>query len=432
MVLSDQELYGAKFDPKEDQNQWINSPLRTALNSRTVTTFNGDGSVQTWGSFGGDVFTTAEYSTILETTHKQQGSSDGKDTVTTEKVYLLGYDEVQNSDYGFSDDNKRKTSPTLLGLKAKMYGNKSLIGHEDGACWWLRSPNKHKYLIFFVNYEVWRVYLSGALQTTSNINNNGVRPAFDMNQGSVLFATAAQGGKTSVKVGDGVALPNYTGREYKLTLLDTNIETPAVSVTQRKWRGVESLVEDAGYGGTIDLTQPVKFGYADVTVNYTSTAIQEGKADYVSAIVADRLVDYNYVNYGKISSAASGKDKSLLLTNLSKGTYSLYLFAERIGTDEAGKTADSRGIEYTDYASALVNMGKIQVDGTIKNKDTLSNSYKSSKLAIILGNSFNLSFENGGYDTKITTDTTGATIKSGADGTTISGGMTVNGALETI
>ena len=79
--------------------------------------------------------------------------------------------------------------------------------------WWLRSPGAK-------DLDVASVDGSGNIDHDGiDISNIwGVRPAFNLNSDSVLFASAAVGGKP-----DGFkAVPEYTGNEWKLTLHDSD------------------------------------------------------------------------------------------------------------------------------------------------------------------------------------------------------------------
>ena len=79
--------------------------------------------------------------------------------------------------------------------------------------WWLRSPGAK-------NRDV------ASVDGFANIDHDGidisniwgVRPAFKLNLNSVLFASAAVGGKPD---GGLTPIPEYSGNEWKLTLLDS-------------------------------------------------------------------------------------------------------------------------------------------------------------------------------------------------------------------
>ena len=82
--------------------------------------------------------------------------------------------------------------------------------------WWLRSPGSDKYHLAVVRSEG-SVQYSGYSVLIFN-NYRTVRPAFNLNMNSVLFASAAVGGKPD---GGLTPIPEYSGNEWKLTLLDS-------------------------------------------------------------------------------------------------------------------------------------------------------------------------------------------------------------------
>ena len=88
--------------------------------------------------------------------------------------------------------------------------------HPDWASsyWWLRSPgNRDKYLACVRGYG--DVSHDGYLF----YSEHGVRPAFNLNLNSVLFTSAAVGGKPD---GGSTPISEYSGNEWKLTLLDNS------------------------------------------------------------------------------------------------------------------------------------------------------------------------------------------------------------------
>ena len=80
--------------------------------------------------------------------------------------------------------------------------------------WWLRSPGNHNIGAAFVRADGEPSTLVEAAAPSY-----GVRPAFNLNLGSVLFTSAAVDGKPD---GGLTAVPKYSGNEWKLTLLDNS------------------------------------------------------------------------------------------------------------------------------------------------------------------------------------------------------------------
>ena len=92
--------------------------------------------------------------------------------------------------------------------------------------WWLRSPGSETYYVAIVSSDG-SVQYSGVTIRKYN-NHRTVRPAFNLNLNSVLFASAAVGGKPD---GGLTEVPEYTGNEWKLTLKDSNRSDFAVTST---------------------------------------------------------------------------------------------------------------------------------------------------------------------------------------------------------
>ena len=78
--------------------------------------------------------------------------------------------------------------------------------------WWLRSPFANR-----TNYAG-AVNFNGFVLTTSVDRDRAARPAFNLDLNSVLFTSAAVGGKPD---GGLQAIQDYTGNEWKLTLEDS-------------------------------------------------------------------------------------------------------------------------------------------------------------------------------------------------------------------
>ena len=122
--------------------------------------------------------------------------------------------------------------------------------------WWLRSPGSDKYHLAVVSSDG-SVQYSGHTILIFN-NHRTVRPAFKLNMNSVLFASAAVGGKPD---GGLTPIPEYSGNEWKLTLLDSRRN---FAVTEKT---VSAAPDDT------------------VTLNYKGATT--GKNEYISVILAD-------------------------------------------------------------------------------------------------------------------------------------------------
>lgn len=187
--------------------------------------------------------------------------------------------------------------------------------------WWLRSPGSHAYYVAVVNPDG-SVHYSG--YTIRIYRTRGVRPAFNLNSSSVLFASAAVGGKP-----DGFkAVPEYTGNEWKLTIKDSSRKIYA-SAAKTNLKAGESLSVE--YFGAINI----------------------GENEYISAMIADSAGNILY--YGHVAhnnQSQSGTANITVPSDLADGSYTLKLFSEQCNGDYK-----------TDYAGEFRN-----ISFTVKNK----------------------------------------------------------------
>ena len=255
---------------------------------------------KTWcNNFYGSSFSNGEQGAVLATTKSDEALSTGgisfaasENILNGDKVFFLSAAEAENSAYGFTDDNARIAN----------YGNSAGV-------WWLRSP----YAIFttyagvvFGNGPVYAYVVSGVW---------AARPAFNLNLNSVLFTSAAVDGKPD---GGLTPISEYTGNEWKLTLLDNSRN---FAVTEK--------TADADPGDT-------------VTLHYTGATT--GTNEYISVILADNSgAQY----YGKVAqpTAESGTVEIKIPSDLAPGSYTLKVFSEQYNGDRK-----------TDYASNFTNI----------------------------------------------------------------------------
>ena len=205
-----------------------------------------------------------------------------------DKVFFLSAEEAENAAYGFTDDNARIAN----------YGDSAYV-------WWLRSPRR-------MNPDsAGTVNEKGAVIGEWVGQTNAARPAFNLKPDSVLLVSAAVGGKGTA---DGmVKIPEYSGDEWKLTLLD---DTRTFRVTETTAAGKP--------GGT-------------VTLNFSGP--RTGLNEYISAIIEG---ESGATYYGRIMKPTA-TDRQLSFTlphDLASGNYKLHVFSEQCNGDYQ-----------TDYAS---------------------------------------------------------------------------------
>ena len=167
--------------------------------------------------------------------------------------------------------------------------------------WWLRSPSSDKYRLAVVRSEG-SVQYSGFSVLIFN-NHRTVRPAFNLNLNSVLFASAAVGGKPD---GGLTPIPEYSGNEWKLTLLDSRRN---FAVTEKT---VSAAPDDT------------------VTLNYKGATT--GKNEYISVILAD---NNGAQYYGRVAqpTAESGTVEIKIPSDIAPGDYTMKVFSEQYNGD---------------------------------------------------------------------------------------------------
>ena len=178
--------------------------------------------------------------------------------------------------------------------------------------WWLRSPGSQAYDVAVVEPDG-SVHYSG--YTIRHYRTRGVRPAFNLNLNSVLFASAAVGGKPD---GGLTPISKYAGNEWKLTLKDSN---RSFAVTEK--------TADTAPGDT-------------VTLHYTGATA--GINEYISVILADNSgAQY----YGRVAqpTAENGTVEIKIPSDIVPGSYTLKVFSEQYNGDRK-----------TDYASNFTDI----------------------------------------------------------------------------
>ena len=179
--------------------------------------------------------------------------------------------------------------------------------------WWLRSPGESPFSAAFVHG-------SGAVCYYGEyyaLVEYGVRPAFNLNLGSVLFTSAAVDGKPN---GGLTPISEHTGNEWKLTLLDNS----------RNFAVTEKTVS----GDTI-------------TFSYSNA--QTGTNEYISVIIKDNgeITHYGRIlHLGGTTGGASGTASLTLPAGITlDNDTKLYVFNEQCNGDKK-----------TDYASDFTDI----------------------------------------------------------------------------
>ena len=265
---------------------------------------------QSWcSSFCNTNLTTPEQGAVLPTTKSDEAFTSGKysrqfaaskNILSDDKVFFLSAEEAENEEYGFTNDSARVVS----------YGTSAGV-------WWLRSP----YAVDF--------YYAGAVSKYGYISilyvggDWAARPAFNLNLNSVLFTSAAVGGKADAAVDENLtAVTDYTGSEWKLTLKDSSRSSFSADVN-----GQASVAASVGS-----------------RVQITYSGAQTGENEYVSAMLCDS--NDNVLYYGTIAqNSESGTAGVMIPDGLAVGDYTLKVFSEQCSGDKK-----------TDYASDFASI----------------------------------------------------------------------------
>ncbi len=254
-------------------------------------------SVRHWCINEFNAFTDAEYSAIMSTYKsdaKSSYSAAADNILNGDKVFFLSYEEVNKREYGFTSTESR-------------------IAYYNGTAksWWLRSPSYHD-----ANYAV-GVGKDGMVAHHRRNSNLTARPAFNMTPDMILFSSPASGGKT----GNGLtAVDNYSGNQFKLTILD-------------KSRGSLSIIPERRSGNV------VQFSYDGAAT---------GSCEYLSAMVINNgtVTYYGRIKNLKEASQTGGTAMVTLPDSFEPDSGDkLYIFNEQCNGDYA-----------TDYASPLLEL----------------------------------------------------------------------------
>ena len=179
--------------------------------------------------------------------------------------------------------------------------------------WYLRSPGSKTFYVAIVSSDGSVQYYGASIRKQNN--HLTVRAAFNLNLNSVLFTSAAVGGKPD---GGLTEVPEYSGNEWKLTLLDSS----------RNFAVTEKAV-------CADPNDTITLNYSGATT---------GANEYISAIIAD---NNGAQYYGRVAqpTAESGTVEIKIPSDIAPGNYTLKVFSEQYNGDYK-----------TDYASNFTDI----------------------------------------------------------------------------
>ncbi len=270
-----------------------------------------------------------------------------KSELKTEKLFFLSVSELSAFVGNYNQ---------APGFAAALEG-KNAFNSWEANNWWMRSP--------FVRSPTYNdpaglVDRNGFASSYNVLNTNNVpattsvRPAFNLNLNSVLFSSAAEGGKPD---GGLQKVADYSGNEWKLTLKDSSRDDFAADC--------------------------IAYTETKAVISYENTII--GENEYISVIIED---SGEYTHYGRLKNLTDSSDASgtveIDLTGIDITGKTLYVFNEQYNDDKT-----------TDYTSDLKQVAVLQKNAC--NVDfTLSNGLSTDGK--------NYCFMNADYTTTLTAD----------------------------
>ena len=290
------------YDPSSAHRLWKGSDICAWLNGTIGENLpNND---HTTNGFLPRAFSPAERAAILN--YGETETTNGHTININQKIVLPSVAEI-------GDLNNTGTwgiTPTNRALDA------SGAVVSSGVTWWLRSPGGG------ILYAV-VAGPNGYVNTTgSSVSNpHAIRPAFNLNLSSVLFTSAAAGGKSSATIGDGFVGASVPTGAVKFTVLDSGL-TLTVDVAQQDERTVK----------------------AGDTVSIAYSGAQTGANKYVSCVIEN---SGSILFYGKLADTVSGTASFTVppVSALPGGTYTIKLFNE-----------ECNGDNLTDFASTPISI----------------------------------------------------------------------------
>ncbi|MDR0615920.1 MAG: DUF6273 domain-containing protein, partial [Synergistaceae bacterium] len=315
-LLSEKNLdSGIPYHTADTSVTWETSTIRSWLNGYGANDA-GDSAANPYpNSFIDSAFLAKESGAITKAAvtnpdNPEYDTSGGDGT--TDKIFFLSIQEATSADLGFKDDNARVSVNTDYTATR----NSDMFGSSDPDFWWLRSPGPENNRAAIVLHNGIVDYSDRVLDSA-----DAVRPAFFLNLSSVLFTSAAKGGKAAT-IGSGLVGATAPTGDIKLKFTVTD----------------SSQALDVNTSNMPQSGATLAFPYSNAT---------PGENQFVSCVLEQEgAVKY----YGKLvdsSSTASGT-LSVPLAGVANGTYTLKIFSEQANDDYL-----------TDYASEPVVMNLV-------------------------------------------------------------------------
>ena len=299
------DLYACyiQFNPADKQNRhlWKDSTLQDWFKN---TFYSGENSAFTSAERALIPATTQESSVYFNKAPHDPPNFPGMRfqicALEAEHVFAPSIRDIMHAAYGFTDSASRIAGPR------NSWG--------PGTRYWLRSFEPWDRLPFMVGENA-------SLMGDWGDNPAAVRPAMNLTTtgGDILFISAAEGGKPSG--GLKAVSQDYTGSDWKLTLLDSSRSGFAVTTTS---------VSTTDHGG-------------DIQIEYSGA--KTGDNEYISVLLKDSTGNPTYYGRSAALTEASGTVTIPVAAGLTAGDATLYVYNEQYNGDKM-----------TDLASELKNI----------------------------------------------------------------------------
>ena len=312
-LLSDQNLEVFQYHTEQENVTWETSTIRSWLNGYGASSNTGgsNGTDYTGDNFLNAAFSAGEQRAIATTTvvndeNRDYGTDGGNDT--NDRIFLLSLTETYNRTYFPRGTNLRSTNTAYVAGGGKL--GRGMNGANEPDRYWLRSPGFEHWQAAFMEDDGSQV----ADGNPVNDRATAVRPAFNLDLDDVLFTSAAEGGKSASGMDNGLtAVQNYSGNEWKLTLLDSS-------------RGFD--IADVAWSGN--------------TLTFSYSRARTGSNEYISAIIEENGAITYYGRILQLTSESGTASLSLPSGVTLSDTTKLHVFNEQVNGDKR-----------TDYASGL-------------------------------------------------------------------------------
>ena len=358
----DCKRYKESYNEVYISSTWEGSSIRAWLN-------------ETSGGFLHDAFVDIERGAIADTLvvnddNPDYGTKGGNKT--TDKIFLLSIAESEDTSFGFTGNDNSTDTRKVISTDYAKHNGASVSSSNGASKWWLRSPGYTDKRAAYVSSNGY------VIRDGDFVNDSGfaIRPALNFNLGSLIFTSAAEGGKSSVVLGESEMAPieNFGDGdivEWKFTLHDTVSE------------GRDDLKINRIGSGNVANGGTVLFSYEDAVT---------GENEYLSVILVDE--NNNLLSYAKVadvSEEALGSAESFVRipSTLTEGKkYKLRFLSEQCNgdylTDYASEFAESRDIEFTvGKGTPTLDLLTISIPGL--DKETRTIEYSGDRISVIVG-----------------------------------------------